>query len=362
MKMIQLKNFTVVKKEVLAYIKIYYAEIQEIVSCRFDVYKGDLYYRMLCSDPTMLEDEIKAFYFKNEVLLPLIAVLKCVIEKGSVLVDGTPLTNEFRLSVGSMMDILKSVSPKCRKMMLEKMNCPSGAYSDLEYGFMSMDAVALQRAADKVDFTNDFKRISFLRNLAFCDIQDKTMSAASLDEKFYDILLIANGRPFDENFQQVLSACINDDDYSFEIVFSTAKQLIKDCYWTNIDCFTRRERTLINKVLASRLFASFVSECRKEFKKDHPKDVFSEERIVDNYSKKKTDEVPVNVIRGVRGLAKFVGVGVTKAQEIVNSKILEENGISYWVGRKICFDGEKLAAFLTSNPDALKGKKLSKKR
>lgn len=53
---------------------------------------------------------------------------------------------------------------------------------------------------------------------------------------------------------------------------------------------------------------------------------------------------------------------MTKAQEIVNSKILEENGISYWVGRKICFDGEKLAAFLTSNPDALKGKKLSKKR
>ena len=72
--------------------------------------------------------------------------------------------------------------------------------------------------------------------------------------------------------------------------------------------------------------------------------------------------MPVNVIMGERGLAEFVGVGVTKAQEIVNSKILEEKGISYWVGRKICFDGEKLAAFLTSNPDALKGKKLSKKR
>jgi hypothetical protein len=85
-----------------------------------------------------------------------------------------------------------------------------------------------------------------------------------------------------------------------------------------------RERTLINKVLASRLFASFVGECRKEFKKDYPKAVFSEVGIVDNYSKKKTDEVPVNVIMGVRGLAKFVGVGVTKAQEIVNSKILEE--------------------------------------
>lgn len=350
------------RMDVLSYIDKYYSELQEIVVSRFDVYRGGDYYNMLCSNPALLEDDMRFFYFNYEVLVPLKTVLSSIVEKGHISIDGAMLPNEYRLSVGSIVEMLKAASPKCRKMMLEKLDCPSGAYSDLECGFMSMDVVALQRAADKVDFTDDFKRISFLRNLAFADIQDKTLSAASLDERFYDVLLFANTRPYDEKFQQVLSACLNDDDDSSEIVFSTAKQLIKDCYWNNIDCFTSRERTLINKVLASRLFASFVGECRKEFKKDHPKAVFSEVGIADNYSKKKTDEVPVNVIMGVRGLAKFVGVGVTKAQEIVNSKILEENGISYWVGRKICFDGEKLAAFLTSNPDALKGKKLSKKR
>lgn len=348
------------KNDILLYISQYYSKLNEMLISRIDESYDDDYYELLCANPTLLDDDGIVFYFNQLIMNPLKSMIEYIVEKGSISIDGIQLPNEYRLSINSMVDILKTASPKCRMMMLRKMDCPSKAYSDLESGFLLMDVDALQRAIDKVDFTNDFKRISFLRNLAFDDIQDKTLSAASLDERFYDVLLFANTRPYDEKFQQVLSACISDDDDSSETVFSTAKQLIKDCYWNNIDCFTSRERTLINKVLASRLFASFVGECRKEFKKDHPRAVFSEVGIVDNYSKKKTDEVPVNVIMGVRGLAKFVGVGVTKAQEIVNSKILEENGISYWVGRKICFDGEKLAAFLTSNPDALKGKKLSK--
>ena len=350
------------KEDALSNINQYYDRLNKIVAVRFDVYDDDrYYYDMLCSDPT-LEDEVKAFYFNHEILIPLKEVLDCVVKEGHISVDGSILTNEFRLSVGSMVDILKSISPKCRRMMLERIKCPSGAYSDLESGFMLVDADALQRATDKVDLTDDFKRISFLWTLAFSDIRDKNLSAASIDEKFFDVLLLANNRNFDEEFQDVLSASLQIEGDSADIVFTIAKRLIKDCYWDNIDCFTSKEQSIINEILASRLFASFVRECRKEFKKDHPKAVFSEEVLVDKSSKKKTNDMPVNVIMGVRGLAKFVGVGVTKAQEIVNSKILEEKGISYWVGRKICFDGEKLAAFLTSNPDALKGKKLSKKR
>lgn len=350
------------KEDVLLYINQYYSQLNKIAAVRFDVYYNDsYYYNMLCSDPT-LEDEMKAFYFNHEILMTLKGVIDCVVKEGRITVDGSMLTNEFRLSVGSMVDILKSISPKCRRMMLERIKCPSGAYSDLESGFMLVDADALQRATDKVDFTDDFKRISFLWSLAFSDIRDKNLSAASFDEKFFDVLLLANNRNFDEKFQDVLSASLQIEDDSADIVFAAAKHLIKDCYWDNIDCFTSKEQSIINEILASRLFASFVRECRKEYKKDHPKAVFFEEVLVDKSSKKRTNDMPVNVIMGVRGLAKFVGVGVTKAQEIVNSKILEENGISYWVGRKICFDGEKLSAFLTSNPDALKGKKLSKKR
>lgn len=350
------------KKSVLSYIDLYYKNLQEIVASRFDGYLDDDYYGRLCSNSSILDDESRVFYFNQLVLKPLKAVLSCVVEKGHVSVVDSLLPNEYRLSVGSMADILKATSPRCRRMMLERISCPSGAYSDMESGFMSMDTDALQRAFEKVDFTNDFKRISFLRSLAFAKVQEKSLSAAFLDEKFYDVLLLANGRPFDEKFQSVLSMCLRSEDESNDAVYAIARRLIKDCYWNNIKCFTSKEQSVINELLATRLFSSFVYECRKEFKKDHPKTVFSEMVIVDKSSKKKPVDMPVNVIKGVRGLAKFVGVGVTKAQEIVNSKILEENGISYWVGRKICFDGEKLATFLTSNPDVLKGKKLSKKR
>ena len=356
------QSCNVMKKSILSYIELYYTNLQGIVASRFGEYLDDDYYGSLCSNSALLDDESRVFYFNQLVLKPLKAVLSCVVEKGHISVDDSLLPNEYRLSVGSLADILKASSPRCRRMMLERINCPSSAYSDMESGFVSMDTDALQRAFEKVDFTIDFKRISFLRNLAFTNIQDKSLSADFLDERFCDVLLPANGRPYDEKFQNILTACLLDEDESSDKVFAIAKRLIKECYWNNIACFTSKEKSVINELLATRLFSSFVYECRKEFKKDHPKTVFSEMVIVDKSSKKKSDDMPVNVIMGVRGLAKFVGVGVTKAQEIVNSKILEENGISYWVGRKICFDGEKLATFLTSNPDVLKGKKLSKKR
>ena len=350
------------KNGILLYTSQYYSELNEMLTSRFDETFDNGYYDLLCSNPSLLDDYSKVFYFNQLIMNPLKLMIEYIVDKGSVSVDGIQLPNEYRLSINSMEDILKTASPKCRKMMLKKIDCPSNAYSDLESGFLLMDVNALQRAAEKVDFTNDFKRISFLRSIAFAELKDKHMSFASLDEEFYNVLLFANGRPYDEGFKKVLSARLHGENGSAEATFSIAKRLIKDCYWNNYNCFTSREKIYINKVLSARLFSSFIGECRKEFKKEHPKVVFSDEGIIDDYSKKKTDDVPANVIMGVRGLAKFVGVGVTKAQEIVNSKILEENGISYWVGRKICFDGEKLAAFLTSNPDALKGKKLSKKR
>lgn len=57
------------------------------------------------------------------------------------------------------------------------------------------------------------------------------------------------------------------------------------------------------------------------------------------------------VIGGVRELAKYLGIGVTKAQEIVNSKVLEKEGVSYCIGRKWLFNKEKLDALVREKPD-----------
>lgn len=343
-------------------IKHYYSELYKILGSRFDENLDGDYYDLLCSNPSLLDEENDAFYFNQLVLKPLKVVLSCVVEKGCILVDEASLPNEYRLTVGAMLDILKAASPKCRRMMLERIKCPSGTYSDLECGFMSIDSEALQRAAERTDLTNDFKRISFLRSVVYADVKNRQLSATSLDERFYDVMLLANGRPFDERCRLFLLSGLNGDEEPANSAFATAKFLIEDCYWNNVDCFTSEERHVINEILKSPLFMPFVTDCRKEFKKAHPQAVFAEASIIDKTYQKESEDAPVAVINGVRGLAKFIGVGVTKAQEIVNSKILEENGISYWVGRKICFNGEKLAGFLASNPGALKGKKLSKKR
>ena len=51
-----------------------------------------------------------------------------------------------------------------------------------------------------------------------------------------------------------------------------------------------------------------------------------------------------------------MGCGVTKAQEILNSGILQKNGIAYPAGKGWRINREKLDKFLAENPYAFKGK------
>lgn len=62
------------------------------------------------------------------------------------------------------------------------------------------------------------------------------------------------------------------------------------------------------------------------------------------------------IIKGVKGLGKHLGCGVTKAQEILNSGILQKNGIAYPAGKGWRINREKLDKFLAENPYAFKGK------
>lgn len=60
-----------------------------------------------------------------------------------------------------------------------------------------------------------------------------------------------------------------------------------------------------------------------------------------------------HIIRGVKGLANHLQLGTTKAQSILNSKILQKNGIAYRVGKVWNIDGRKLNDALSENPDLL---------
>lgn len=61
----------------------------------------------------------------------------------------------------------------------------------------------------------------------------------------------------------------------------------------------------------------------------------------------------VETIKGVNGLANFLKIGTTKAQDILNSEVLQKNGIAYRVGKVWNIDQTKLTEILSKNPTLL---------
>lgn len=56
------------------------------------------------------------------------------------------------------------------------------------------------------------------------------------------------------------------------------------------------------------------------------------------------------IIKGVNGLAQHLGIGPTKAQEVLNSGILQDKGIAYRYGKAWRVDAEKLDNLLAKEP------------
>lgn len=60
------------------------------------------------------------------------------------------------------------------------------------------------------------------------------------------------------------------------------------------------------------------------------------------------------IIKGVNGLARFLGCGTNKAQEILNSGILQKNGIAYRTGKGWRYKKNELSEFIKKNPNAFR--------
>ena len=60
------------------------------------------------------------------------------------------------------------------------------------------------------------------------------------------------------------------------------------------------------------------------------------------------------IIKGVKGLAEFLGCGINTAQNIINSQELVRRGVQYNAGRGWRFSKEKLTDLLEKEPELLK--------
>ena len=71
-------------------------------------------------------------------------------------------------------------------------------------------------------------------------------------------------------------------------------------------------------------------------------------------TKQTTMEVePRDLIKGVNGLADFLGCGSTKAQNIINSGVLQERDIAYRAGNRWRFNKTLLSELLQEEPEIL---------
>lgn len=108
-------------------------------------------------------------------------------------------------------------------------------------------------------------------------------------------------------------------------------------------------------------YLCFVRNCMRiqmdfleKFKKKFPS---SGQEKSDNV--KTQEETPTTTtnqnepIKGVKGLAKYLNISVTKAQDVINSNILQENSIAYRVGRSWNFNPQKLDELLAKQPNIL---------
>lgn len=70
--------------------------------------------------------------------------------------------------------------------------------------------------------------------------------------------------------------------------------------------------------------------------------------------KEEVSTIDTNLIKGVKGLADFLGCGINTAQNIVNSEILLKKKIQYNTGNGWRFRKDKLTELLEKEPEILK--------
>ena len=107
-----------------------------------------------------------------------------------------------------------------------------------------------------------------------------------------------------------------------------------------------RDKKEVMKKLLSTMYASACAQ----------KDLL--EMLMEELEEEKSSQVqakdePRELIKGVNGLAEFLGCGITKAQSIMNSGILQNHEIAYRAGNRWRFNKTLLSELLQEEPEIL---------
>ena len=108
--------------------------------------------------------------------------------------------------------------------------------------------------------------------------------------------------------------------------------------------------TIISEMLESMLVCVTKLKEGLEMLFDQHSKLQEENRTQENIKNRQE----ITLIHGVSGLAKHLGCGKNKAQNILNSNIFQEEGIAYRVGNRWIINPNSLDELLAENPEILK--------
>ena len=78
-----------------------------------------------------------------------------------------------------------------------------------------------------------------------------------------------------------------------------------------------------------------------------------EESDTEESKQSQIKDEPRELIKGINGLAEFLGCGTTKAQSIMNTGVLQEREIAYRAGNRWRFNKTLLTRLLDEEPEIL---------
>ena len=103
------------------------------------------------------------------------------------------------------------------------------------------------------------------------------------------------------------------------------------------------------EVMKKLLTTMYESACAEKELLEMLLEEFEEEKL----SQVQVKDEPRELIKGINGLADFLGCGSTKAQNIINSGILRERDIAYRAGNRWRFNKALLTRLLEEEPEIL---------
>lgn len=104
-----------------------------------------------------------------------------------------------------------------------------------------------------------------------------------------------------------------------------------------------------NELMKKLLSSMYESVCAQK----KMLELLLEEYEAENNEQEQDIEEPRELIKGIGGLAEFLGCGTTKAQSIMNSGVLQERDIAYRAGNRWRFNKTLLTRLLQQEPEIL---------